>query len=122
MEQEKKERREEQEQRGKGRPAKEENKLSRSINLKLTGADFDIITERAASVGMKPTQYARQMVLNGSIKSRYTKEELDLRRKIAGMANSLNQLARRANKDGFEDVGGVLLDLYKELVKLLDDR
>jgi hypothetical protein len=38
------------------------------------------------------------------------------------MANNLNQLTRRANKDGFEDVGWVLLDLYKELVKLLDDR
>jgi hypothetical protein len=107
---------------GRGRPAKEEKKLSRSINLKLTVADFDAVTEKAASVGMKATQYARQMVLNGSIKSRYTKEELDLRRKIAGMANNLNQLARRANKDGFEDVGWVLLDLYKELVKLLDDR
>jgi hypothetical protein len=108
---------------GRGRPAKEEStKLSRSINLKLTEDDYKAIAQKAASVGMKPTQYARQMVLNGSIKSRYTKEELDLRRKIAGMANNLNQLARRANKDGFEDVGWVLLDLYKELVKLLDDR
>ncbi len=105
-----------------GRPAKEESKkLTRSINLKLTGADFDAISEKAESVGMKPTQYARHMVLNGSIKSCYTKEELDLRRKIAGMANNINQVARRANKDGLDDVGWMLLDLYKELVKLLDD-
>jgi hypothetical protein len=107
---------------GRGRPAKEEKKLSRSINLKLTEDDYKAIAQKAASVGMKPTQYTRQMVLDGSIKSRYTKEELDLRRKIAGMANNLNQLTRRANKDGFEDVGWVLFDLYKELVKLLDDR
>ncbi len=106
-----------------GRPAKEESKkLVRSINLKLTEADFDIVEERAASVGMKPTQYARQMVLNGSIKSRYTKEELDLRRKIAGMANNLNQLARRANAGRFEDAGWELVELYDDLKKLLDDR
>ena len=102
MKQEKKDGREEQEQRGKGRPAKEEStKLTRSINLKLTEDDYDAISEKATSVGMKPTQYARRMVLNGSIKSRYTKEELDLRRKIAGMANNLNQLARKANAGRF---------------------
>jgi hypothetical protein len=106
-----------------GRPAKEESKkLSRSKNLKLTGTDFDAISEKAESVGMKPTQYARLMVLSGSIKSRYTKEELDLRRKIAGMANNLNQLARKANAGRFEDAGWALVELYDNLKKLLDDR
>ncbi len=106
-----------------GRPAKEESKkLTCSINLKLTGTDFDIVAERAESIGMKPTQYARQMVLNGSIKSRYTKEELDLRRKIAGMANNLNQLARKANAGRFEDAGWELVELYDNLKNLLDDR
>ena len=105
-----------------GRPAKNEKKLTRSINLKLTEADFDIVAERAASVGMKPTQYARQMVLNGEIKSRYTKEELGLRRKIAGEANNLNQLTRRANKDGFEAVGWEIATLCDRLKMLLDDR
>ena len=104
-----------------GRPAKNEKKLTRSINLKLTEADFDAITERAASVGMKPTQYARRMVLCGEIKSRYSREELDLRRKIAGEANNLNQLARRANKDGFEAVGWEIAALCDGLKKLLND-
>ncbi len=108
---------------GRGRPAKEESKkLSRSINLKLTEDDYKAIAQKAESVGMKPTQYARHVTLNGSIKSRYTKEELDLRRKIAGMANNLNQLARKANAGRFEDAGWALVELYDNLKKLLDDR
>ena len=106
-----------------GRPAKEKSKKqTRSINLKLTEADFDVIAERATSVGMKATQYARQMVLDGEIKSRYTKEELGLRRKIAGEANNLNQLARRANAGGFEAVGWEITTLCDGLKKLLNDR
>ncbi len=104
-----------------GRPAKEESKLSRSINLKLTERDFDVITERAVSVGMKATVYARKMVLNGEIKSRYTREELDQRRKIAGMANNLNQIARRANTYGLDVVGWDITEVLQDLKKLLDD-
>jgi hypothetical protein len=88
----------------------------------LTKADFDTVTEKATSVGMKATQYARKMVLDGEIKSRYTKEELDLRRKIAGMANNVNQLARRANRDGFESAALAFIDLHKELTYILNDR
>jgi hypothetical protein len=105
-----------------GRPAKEEKKLSRSINLKLTEDDYKAIAQKAADIGMKPTQYARQMVLNGRIKPRYTKEELDLRRKIAGMANNLNQLTRRANRDGFQEAGLDVYDVLKQVKELLDDR
>jgi predicted DNA binding CopG/RHH family protein len=113
----------EREQQGRGRPAKEEStKLSRSINLKLTKDDFDSVAQKAVDIGMKLTQYAREMVLNGRIKPRYTKEELDLRRKIAGMANNLNQLTRRANRDGFQEAGLDVYDVLKQIKELLDDR
>jgi len=104
-----------------GRPAKEKEKLSRSINLKLTKDDFEVIQQKAESIGMKTTQYARQMVLKGRIKPRYTKEELDLRRKIAGMANNMNQLARKANADGFKEAEFIAYNLFVELKALLYD-
>ena len=106
---------------GRGRPAKEEKKLSRSINLKLTESDFDAIRQKAENIGMKTTQYARQMVLRGRIKSRYTKEELDLRRKLAGMANNLNQLTRKANADGYGKSATQADYLLSWLRHLLDD-
>ena len=104
-----------------GRPAKEKAKLSRSINLKLTKSDFESIRQKAESLGMTATQYAREMTLKRRIKSRYTKEELDLRRKIAGMANNLNQLARKANADGYAKSATQADYLLSWLRYLLDD-
>ena len=105
-----------------GRPKKEKKKLSISINLKLTEEDYNIIKEKAEKLGMRTTQYAREMTLRGSIKSRFTLEELDLIRKLAGMANNLNQAAKQANKSGFTQVGIEIVHIAFQIRELLDDR
>ncbi len=105
-----------------GRPAKEKAKLSTSINLKLTEDDYKTVKEKAEKLGMKATQYAREMTLKGGIKSRFTLEELDLIRKLAGMANNLNQIARQANKTGFSNSAMEVMIISEEIKKLLDDR
>ena len=105
-----------------GRPKKEKEKLSCSINLKLTEEDLKKVRGRAEKLGLKVTQYARQMVLNGRVKSRFTLEELDLIRKLSGMANNLNQIAKKANQAGFKPDERVLIQLVFEITKLLNDR
>lgn len=105
-----------------GRPTKEKEKLSTSINLKLTEEDFKKVKEKAEKFGMKATQYAREMTLKGSVKSHFTLEELDLMRKLSGMANNLNQLARKANSIGYKATEKALFELACEIKKLLDDR
>ncbi|MDD4754379.1 plasmid mobilization protein [Proteiniphilum propionicum] len=105
-----------------GRPKKEKKKLSVSINLKLTEQDYDSIKEKAEKLGMKPTQYAREMTLKGGIKSRFTLEELDLMRNLAGMSNNLNQVAKQANKSGFTQVSLEIAHIAFQIRELLDDR
>lgn len=105
-----------------GRPTKEKEKLSTSINLKLTEADFKKVNEKAEKLGMKATQYTREMTLKGGVKSHFTLEELDLMRKLAGMANNLNQLARKANSIGYKAAEKALFELACDIKKLLDDR
>lgn len=105
-----------------GRPEKEYAKLNRSINLKLTGKDFVFIKTKATELGVKATRYAREMVLKGKVKSRFTLEELDLMRKLSGMANNLNQIARKANQVGFSNVGTEIISIKNQLKKLLGDR
>ncbi|WP_108823635.1 plasmid mobilization relaxosome protein MobC [Dysgonomonas sp. Marseille-P4361] len=106
----------------KGRPAKGDDKLSVSINLKLTEADYNSIKEKAEKLRLTPTQYAREMTLKGSVKNRFSLEELDLIRKVAGMANNLNQLAKKANQEGFENASKIAYMLILELKNLLYDR
>ena len=105
-----------------GRPKKEKVKPSISINLKLTEEDFKTVKEKAEKLGMKATQYAREMTLKGGIKSRFTIEELDLIRKLSGMGNNLNQIARQANKSGFAQVSVEIVNIALQIKQLLDDR
>lgn len=105
-----------------GRPTKETAKLSTSINLKLTEEDLGKVKEKAEKFGMKATQYAREMTLKGGIKSRFTLEELELMRKLAGMSNNLNQITRKANSIGYKAAEKVLFELACEIKKLFDDR
>ena len=104
-----------------GRPAKEKEKLNCSINLKLTEKDFGLIKEKAEKIGMKATRYAREMVLKGGVKSRFTIEELNLMRKLAGMSNNLNQIAKQANKSGFFSSVTDSIMIAGQIKKLLND-
>jgi len=106
----------------KGRPVKEEKKLSVSINLKLTEEDFNSVKEKAEKMGMKATQYAREMTLKGGIRSRFTLEELDLMRKLSGMANNLNQIAKQANIYGYYNTNLDVKLILEQIRKLLYDR
>lgn len=71
---------------------------------------------------MKVTQYAREMTLKGSIKLRFTLDELHLIRKPAWMANNLNQIARQANKSDFSKTAMEVISIAAEIKKLLYDR
>lgn len=108
--------------RKRGCPTKEKAKLSTSINLKLTEADFNKIREKAGKLGMKATQYVREMVLKGSVKSRFTLEELDLMRKLAGIANNLNQVAKKANQAGYIMEAIEIMKIMNQIKSILNDR
>lgn len=107
--------------RKRGRPTKEKAKLSTSINLKLTEADFNKVREKAEKLGMKATQYVREMVLKGNVKSRFTLEELDLIRKLAGIANNLNQVAKKANQAGYLMEAIDIMKIMTQIKKMLND-
>ena len=85
-----------------GRPPKgATEKLKYRITLKMATADYFALQSKARSTGVSASEYLRGCFQNGYVKERLTAEHSDYVRKLCGMANNLNQLARRANVGGF---------------------
>lgn len=87
-----------------GRPKKETaERMDYRIGVKLTAADYFRLLTTAHKAGISPSGYMRECFRNGHVKERLSKEHSDHIRKLCGMANNLNQLARKANAGGFHD-------------------
>lgn len=88
-----------------GRPVKgAADKLKYRITVKMATEDYYLLKSKAKSAGISPSEFVRDSIRNGEVKERLTKEHCDHIRKLCGMANNLNQLARKANAEGYTTV------------------
>ncbi len=88
-----------------GRPVKGvTEKLKYRITVKMATEDYYLLKSKAKSAGISASEFIRGCVTNGGVKERLSKEHGDLIRKLCGMANNLNQLARKANAEGYASV------------------
>lgn len=88
-----------------GRPVKSAaEKLKYRITVKMATEDYYLLKSKAKSAGISPSEFVRGSIRNGEVKERLTKEHCDHIRKLCGMANNLNQLARKANTEGYTSV------------------
>jgi hypothetical protein len=99
-------------------------KLKYRIAVNLCTKDFYALKAKAAQAGMSPTELARTAIVGCRINQRLTPEQMDCIRKLSGMGNNLNQIARCANAEGYVKVRNEYLDLADKIdnvIKLLDD-
>lgn len=75
------------------------------VAVKMVAADYFRLLTRAYEAGVSSSGYMRECFQNGHVKERLPKEHSDHVRKLCGMANNLNQLARKANAGGYSEVG-----------------
>lgn len=68
------------------------------VMLYYTIAEYKFIEKMADRHGISKAEFARLKSLNHRLKARMTPEEAYHYRKLTGMANNLNQLARAANR------------------------
>ena len=104
-----------------GRPTKiGSEKKSYRVNIKMSTEEYYLLKARVSEAGISLSQYAREAISNSVIKQRISPEIVDHIRKLCGMANNLNQIARRANAAGFNSVKLEYLVLAERIDKLLN--
>ena len=88
-----------------GRPTKgASEKKSYKVSLKMATEEYYSLKSKARSAGITLSEYLRQTVGKSEVRQRLSPEHLGYIRQISGMANNINQIARKANAAGYTEV------------------
>jgi hypothetical protein len=108
-----------------GRPKKEPGEKLKSVTTHVSLARYEELESGAAAVRQPLSQFVRPLVEAG-VKARkrpvlqLTVEQDGYLRQLAGMANNLNQLSKRAHQSGFAAVAQEVEAQAATLDRLLD--
>ncbi len=87
-----------------GRPTKGiSEKKTYIVSLKMSTEEYYTLKGKARSASMNLSEFVREAINQSEFKERLTPELNAYIRKLTGMANNLNQIARKANAVGYSD-------------------
>lgn len=99
-------------------------KLKFRVAVKLCAQDYYTLKAKATHAGITCTELARMAIMGCTVRQRLTPEQMDCIRKLSGMGNNLNQIARKANDEGYTNARGeylYLADKIDKIITLLED-
>ena len=85
------------------------------VSVNLCTEDFYPLKSKANDAGVSLSEFARLAIIGCEIRERLTPEQMDCIRKISGMANNLNQIARKANAAGYTNARAEYLYLADKI-------
>ena len=97
-----------------GRPKKRINK-NQGIRVRVTQSERFLIEAKAKEAGMRLSDWFRQAAKKAKVVARLNAEDITILRMLAGMANNLNQIARRANTEGLQPGYQKCMELLAEI-------
>lgn len=101
-----------------GRPKKElGKKKTYRINVKLETGEYYSLLAKVKKASSNISEFVRNCLSTGYTKERLSVEQADSIRKLSGMANNINQLAYRANVQGYS----MVRDECKMLMERIDN-
>jgi hypothetical protein len=99
-------------------------KLKYRVAVNLCTKDYYALKAKASQAGVTCTEVARLAITGCQIRQRFTPEQMDCIRKLSGMGNNLNQIARRANAEGYTNTRSeyfYLADKIDNVINQLED-
>jgi hypothetical protein len=88
-----------------GRPKKQAaEKKGYKVSLKMATEEYYSLKSKARMAGITLSEYTRLAIRKSEIIQRLSPEQMGYIRQLSGMANNINQIARRANAAGYTDV------------------
>jgi hypothetical protein len=99
-------------------------KLKYRIAVNLCTKDFYALKAKATQAKMTCTEVARKAITGCQIRQRLTPEQMDCIRKLSGMGNNLNQIARKANAEGYTNTRSeyfYLADKIDNVINQMED-
>ena len=97
-----------------GRPAKGAvEKKGHKVSLKMGIVDYYLLKAKARLAGLTLSEYVRQAIEKSEVKQRLSSEQLGYIRQLSGMANNINQIARKVNAAGYTE-------FYRECRDMID--
>lgn len=108
-----------------GRPTKKAGeKRAYMVSVKMDPREYISLKTKANSAGISRSDFIRRCVAGSKICPRLTPELNDYIRKLSGMGNNLNQIARKANAEGYASARNEYLHLADKIdnvIELIED-
>lgn len=98
-------------------------KRNHVIPVHLNAKELRYLDEQVKKSGFSREEYLRSMIMGAEVRAKPCEHHVDLLRKIAGLCNNANQLARVANTSGMAGPERVeeMLRVAKETWKIVKE-
>lgn len=105
----------------KGRP-KKAMRQEKFIGFFVTMLQYYVIQQKAEQAGVNISDYMRQVAVYGVVKTKWTREEREMVKKLIGISADIHQLAEHAQKEGANQTALFFAnyrDIMDEIIKKL---
>lgn len=97
-----------------------QKKKERVISTRIAEIEYYALKKRASDAGVTLSKFCRSVLLTGKVVQRISPEDGKVLRLLSNEANNINQLARKANSEGFSNVAMDLTKLRKVIVNIIN--
>lgn len=103
-----------------GRPRKSiSQKRKYRVNVKMNTGEYYSLKAKANHAKLSLSEYMRQCIAESTVRERLTPEVQTYIRKLCGMANNLNQIAKQANAQGYTNARKEYIYLAEKIDKVI---